>query len=73
MLEKFQVPVRLDAQEDLESYEEWRRNCRIGQNEGLQQSSSRSVVERLYDRSHPNQYERDLTVKPARISSIMII
>ncbi|SPC63590.1 uncharacterized protein UHOD_11297 [Ustilago sp. UG-2017b] len=60
-------------QEGPKSYEEWCRNRRIGQNEGLQQSSSRSVVERLYDRSRPNQYEWDLTAKPAGISSIVIV
>ena len=62
-----------DAQEDLEAYEEWRRNRRIGQNEGLQQSSLSLVVKRLYNRSHPNQYKRDLTAKLAGISSIVII
>ncbi|SPC64601.1 uncharacterized protein UHOD_11962 [Ustilago sp. UG-2017b] len=60
-------------QEEPKSYEEERRNRRIGQNEGLQQSSSRSVVVRLYNRSCPNRYERDLTTKPAGISSIMIV
>ncbi|SAM80015.1 related to retrotransposon protein [Ustilago bromivora] len=60
-------------QEEPKSYEEEHRNRRIGQNEGLWQSSSRSVVERLYDRFHPNQYKRDLTAKPTGICSIMII
>ena len=67
--------IGLDAQkqEEPKSYEEEHRNRRIGQNEGLQQSSLGSVVERLYDRSQPNRHERDCTTKPTGICSIMII
>lgn len=60
-------------QEEPKSYEEECRNHRIGQNEGLQQSLLRFVVERLYDRFHPNWYKQDLTAKPTGICSILII
>ena len=49
------------------------RNHRFGQNEGLQQSSLRLVVVRVYNRFCPNWYKWDLTTKPAGISSIMIV
>ncbi|KAJ1570328.1 hypothetical protein NDA12_004176 [Ustilago hordei] len=60
-------------QEELQSYEEGCRNHRSRQSEGLQQSSLRSVVEGLYNRFHPNQYEQELTAKPTGICGIMIV
>ncbi|CCF49196.1 hypothetical protein NDA11_004292 [Ustilago hordei] len=54
--------IGLEAQkqkpyEKQKSHEEECRNQGLGKSRGLQQSSLRSVVERLYDRSHPDWHK----------------
>ena len=67
------VVIGPDAQEDLEAYEGWRRNCWIRPNKGPKAKSIEISSERPYNRSRSNWYEWELTAKPAGISSIVIV
>ncbi|SPC66820.1 uncharacterized protein UHOD_11435 [Ustilago sp. UG-2017b] len=59
------------SRKNRKSYEEERRNHRIGKNEGLRQSSSRSVVERLYDRFRPNRSHNKTDVEDIGFATLM--